>query len=55
MNVWDILILAAVAGAVILSLVSIRRDRRRGGCCGSCGSCGARCADVGRKTAGKGK
>ena len=42
MNVWDILILLAVAGAAVLGL---RRTRKRkaagkGGCCeGSCGSC----------------
>jgi len=40
MNLWDILILLAVAGAVILGLVRARGRRRSGGSCCSCG-CGS--------------
>ena len=41
MNLWDILILLAVAGAVALGVVRTRRRKAsgRGGCCESCGSC----------------
>ncbi len=45
MNIWDILILLAVAGAAALAVFRIRRRRKAGkGCCGSscegCDLCG---------------
>ena len=43
MNVWDILILLAVAGAAVLGLLRARRRKAagKGGCCeGICDSCG---------------
>lgn len=44
MNLWDILILLAVAAAVILAFVSIRRQKKTGkGCCGT-SSCSGNCS-----------
>ncbi len=40
MNAWDFLILALVAGAVLGSVLTLRRRKKAGrGCCGDCGSC----------------
>ena len=44
-NIWDILILLAVAGLVVLAVRAIRGGRAgschsAGGCCGDCASCG---------------
>ena len=40
MNLWDILILLAVASAVFLAVYRRRRDKNSGrGCCGSCEGC----------------
>ena len=44
MNVWDILILLAVAGALFLAVRGMRRARKSGKCCG-CGACSCGCAD----------
>ena len=45
MNIWDILILLAVAGLVLLAVRAICGGRAgschsAGGCCGDCASCG---------------
>ncbi len=42
MNVWDILILLAVAGAAALALRFMRR-RKKAGCSGCCTACGQSC------------
>ena len=48
MNVWDILILCLLAGALILALRSHRRARRNGSSCCSVGCEGcSRCASAG--------
>ena len=42
MNLYDILVLLAVAGAAVLGLLRTRKRKAagKGGCCeGSCGSC----------------
>lgn len=41
MNLWDILILLIVAGAVVLTVFLSRRRKAsgKGSCCDSCGSC----------------
>ncbi len=43
MNIWDILVLALTAAAVILAVRSRLRAKKNGtGCCpGCCGDCGA--------------
>ncbi len=38
MNIWDILILAAIAAALILAAVRMKK-RRGSGCSGSCAGC----------------
>lgn len=43
MNIWDILILLAVAAAVAGAIRVLRKSGRRGGCscgCGGCPGCG---------------
>ena len=42
MNIWDILILALVAGAAALALRHMR-GRKKAGCTGYCGTCGQSC------------
>ena len=42
MNVWDILILLAVAGMVLLAVRAIRSGKAGG--CHDCASCGGNCA-----------
>jgi len=45
MNTGDFLLLVLVAAGVLLALRSIRRQRKRGGCCGSgCSGCCSQCA-----------
>ncbi|MBR6707217.1 MAG: FeoB-associated Cys-rich membrane protein [Clostridia bacterium] len=44
MNAWDILILLAVAGVLVLAVRGMRRARKSGKCCGACSCCGADCA-----------
>ena len=40
MNLWDVLLLLAVAGLLALAVFVLRRARRRGNsCCGSCKGC----------------
>ncbi|MBR5387512.1 MAG: FeoB-associated Cys-rich membrane protein [Clostridiales bacterium] len=39
MNIWDCIILAIVAGGVVLAVISIVRSKKKGGCHGSCSSC----------------
>ncbi|MBR3742806.1 MAG: FeoB-associated Cys-rich membrane protein [Clostridia bacterium] len=46
MNIWDILIMLAVAGAVVLGIRRMRR-RKAGGCGCGCGCDG--CHGCGRK------
>ena len=41
-NVYDVLILAAVGAALVLAVVGIRRNK--GGCCGSCEGCTRACS-----------
>ena len=44
MNLWDILILLAVAASAALALYRIRRRKKTGkGCCGSCEGCMCSC------------
>ncbi|MBR4537702.1 MAG: FeoB-associated Cys-rich membrane protein [Clostridia bacterium] len=44
MNIWDIAILLAVGGAVVLALIRMRRQKAKGcgcGCgCDNCPGCG---------------
>ena len=55
MNLWDVVLLAAVALAAVLAGRKLIRDRKHGGCacCGDCASCGRGCvtgASGGRDT-----
>lgn len=43
MNVWDILILAAVAALVVLAVIRMRRRKRSGRCSCGCEGCGMPC------------
>ena len=44
MNLWDILLLAGLAAAVLLALRGLIRRRRQGkGCCGGCAGCALDC------------
>ena len=47
MNVWDVLLAAALAGAVTLAVLKFIRDRKHGkralGCGGDCSHCAAAC------------
>jgi hypothetical protein len=43
MNLWDIIILLAVSGAVVLAVRSLRRGKKAG-CCGTCSCCASGCA-----------
>lgn len=45
MNLLDYLVIALIAGLVILALRSVLRRRKRGGCagCGSCAGCRKPC------------
>lgn len=45
MNIWDIVIIAAVLGIAIFG--TIRLKKKKGGCHGSCCSC---CEDCSKKT-----
>ena len=52
MNVWDILILAAVAALIGFAWMMLRRSGRKGcpGCCEGCArSCGQRETDEGKQ------
>ncbi len=43
MNIWDILILAAVAAAIVLALRTLRGKKKSGGCSCGCGGCEKDC------------
>ncbi len=56
MNIWDYLILAALAAAVVLALIKIIGSRKRGKtCCGDCSRCrgGAGCGEAGQNKTDK--
>jgi hypothetical protein len=46
MNIWDILILLAVAGIAFLAFFRARKRKAEGksSCCGNCSLCSASCA-----------
>ncbi len=39
MNVYDFLVIGAIAVCFIVSLIITVRKRKKGGCCGSCSGC----------------
>ena len=39
----DIIVLAVLGLAVILAAAKLRKDKKKGDCCGNCGSCPGRC------------
>ncbi len=44
MNIWDILLTAAITAAVIYAVYSIRKSRKSGKtCCGDCTRCNSEC------------
>ena len=43
MNIWDILILLALAGGIALALRALRGKKRRGGCSCGCAGCAKDC------------
>ena len=43
MNIWDILILAAVAAAVFFAVRRVWKTRRSGGCGCGCAGCNGAC------------
>lgn len=43
MNIWDILILLAVAGAAALAVRTLRGKKSSGGCSCGCGGCTKEC------------
>ena len=47
MNLWDILILLAVAGAAVFGFLKARKRKKSGKTCcgGSCGTCDLCCRD----------
>lgn len=52
MNIWDLVLIAALAGAVLLAVRRVRRLRKSGGCaCGGscCGDCAACSQDCGAR------
>ena len=50
MNIFDILILLAVAGIALFGLLRVRKRKRCGkGCCGTCTGCEACALCAGRK------
>jgi hypothetical protein len=44
MKITDIIILAVLAGLIILALAFMRKRRKKGGCCGSCSGCRESCS-----------
>ncbi len=52
MNLFDFLILAALALCTFFALRRILRDKKQGKCCGTCAGCGG-CAGCSRNAAGK--
>ena len=49
MNGWDILLIAALAGALGLAARRMLRARKAGACCGGCAGCAYRGACHGGK------
>ncbi len=43
MNIWDILILLIIGGAVTLALRTLRGKKKNGGCSCGCGGCAKEC------------
>ena len=43
MSLGDVLILIGIAVLLIMALRSIRRQKKRGGCCGGCSECRQTC------------
>lgn len=39
MNVYDFLVIGAVAFCFLIALIKTVRKRKNGGCCGSCSGC----------------
>ncbi len=42
MNVWDVVILAAVLAAAVLAVIRVRKRKKSGGCSCGCGGCAMR-------------
>ena len=55
MNVYDYLILALIAGLVVMAVRSEIKRRRTGVCGGSCASCTGGCRTCGRRMSEKDK
>lgn len=43
----DFIVLAVIAGAVVLAVRSLLKDRKKGGCAGCSGNCGS-CSHCGK-------
>ena len=39
----DIIVLAVLTAVVILAVAKLRKDKRKGGCCGNCSGCDRGC------------
>lgn len=39
MNITDYIIIAALFIWLVIALMSIRKRKKKGGCCGGCGGC----------------
>jgi hypothetical protein len=48
MNIFDIVLVLLIAGALILAVRSTLKQRKKGGCCGSCTGCphGKNCSGI---------
>lgn len=42
MNIWDVIICAILALALV-SAIAVCKKRKKGGCCGDCGKCAGAC------------
>ncbi|MCI6227304.1 MAG: FeoB-associated Cys-rich membrane protein [Clostridiales bacterium] len=40
----DIIVLAVLVSAAGLAIVKLRKDKKKGGCCGNCGGCTGCCS-----------
>ena len=40
----DIIVLAVLAAVVLWAVVKLRKDKRKGGCCGNCSGCDRGCS-----------
>ena len=45
MNIWDIVIIAAVAAGMLFAVRHVRKARKTGGCAGGCGCCSKPCGN----------